>query len=193
MLIFAKRLAQGNSLIACLICSTLVIRRGILRLNFSNVIWRWQFACSEEWSPDSISKFDWVVKIRSTHDEKLQIKCVDSLIICCNPYWKVKPSLLEPSSVVILLLYQRLNFALKSPRMTARKGLFTVTESKLYSRLLINNSKPSWLWLGERYNEIKLHSLSLIFISKLIHSWSNDYFWFLVEEKFCSKCKHLLV
>ena len=68
---------------------------------------------------------------------------MDSLIICCNPNWEVTQSVLEPSYVVISLLHQGLDFALKSPRMTVRKGLFTITESRLYSRLLTNDSKSS--------------------------------------------------
>ena len=139
-------------------------------MNFANVIRWWQFACSEEWTPDSTTKFGWVVKIRSIHDEESPMKGVGSLITCCNPNWVVTPSNLEPSYVVISLLHQRLDFALKWPRMRVRKGLFTITESRLYWRLLINDSKSSSRWLDERYNEIKLHSLSLIFISKLTHS-----------------------
>ena len=49
--------------------------------------------------------------------------CVGSLIICRNPNWEVTPSILEPSYVVMLLLYQRLDFALKLPRMTEKDYL----------------------------------------------------------------------
>ena len=66
-----------------------------------------------------------------------------SLIICCNPNWEVTPSILEPSYAVTSLLSQRLDFTLKSPRMTVRKGLFTITKPRLYSKLLINDSKSS--------------------------------------------------
>ena len=96
--------------------------------------------------------------------------CVGSLIICSNPDWEVTPPILESSYVVMSLLYQRLVFALKSPRTTVRKGLFTITESRFNSKLLINDSKSSSDWLGERYNVMKLHSLPLILISKLMHS-----------------------
>ena len=57
--------------------------------------------------------------------------------------WEVTPSILELSYVVTSLLYKRLDFALKSPRMTIRKGLFTITESRLHIRLLINDSISS--------------------------------------------------
>ena len=139
-------------------------------MSFSNVIWWWQFECSEEWTPGFKTKFGWAVKIRSIHNEESTIKCVGSLIICCNPNWQITPWILEPSYIVISLFYQRLDFTLKSPRMTARNGLFTITESIFNSRLLINDSKSSCHWLDEPYNEIKLHNLSLIFISKLMHS-----------------------
>ena len=58
----------------------------------------------------------------SIHDEASPIICVDSLIIYRNTNWEVTPSILEPSYVVMSLLYQRLDLALKSPRMTVRKG-----------------------------------------------------------------------
>ena len=96
------------------------IRRGVMEGGNAKVIWWWQFVCSEEWTPDSITMFDWLVKIRSIHDEESPIKCVGSLIICCNPNWEVTPSVLEPWYVVISLLHQRLDFALKSPRATVR-------------------------------------------------------------------------
>ena len=69
--------------------------------------------------------------------------CVSFSIIYCNPNWEVTPSILEPSYVVMSLLDQRLNFALKSPRTIVRKGIFTITESRFNSRLFINDSKSS--------------------------------------------------
>ena len=68
------------------------------------------------WTSDSITKFDWVVKIRSIHSDEPPIINVGSLITCCEPSWEVTPSVLESSYVIMLLLYQRLNFALKPPR-----------------------------------------------------------------------------
>ena len=50
--------------------------------------------------------------------------CVGSLIISSNLDWEVATSILEPSYVVMSLLYQRLSFALKSPITTVRKGLY---------------------------------------------------------------------
>ena len=56
----------------------------------------------------------------------------------------------------------------KSLRTTVKKGLFNTIKSRFYSGLFINESKLSCSYLGEPYNEIKLHSLSLIFFSKLM-------------------------
>ena len=73
-----------------------------------------------------------------------------SLIICSNSNWEVTPSILKPLYVVMSLFYQSLGFALKSPRMTVRKGLY---ESWFNSKLLlINDLKSSWDWLDEWYN-----------------------------------------
>ena len=123
------------------------------------MLW-WHFEWSEEWTPDSITTFGWVVKIRSIHEDESPIICVGSLIIYSNPNWEVTPSILEPSYVVMSLLYQRLVFTFKSPRTkrrySVRKGFYTITESRFNSKLLINDSKSSWHWLGEWYNVMKL-------------------------------------
>ena len=92
------------------------IRRGI-----TDFKWRMK-------TPDSIIKFGWFVKIRSIHDDALPIMCVGFLITSSNQNWEVTPSILESSYVVMSLLYQKLVFALKSPRAIARKRLFTITK-----------------------------------------------------------------
>ena len=134
-------------------------------------MWWWQFEWSEEGTPDSITKFAWLVKIRSIYGDESPIKCVGSLIIYFNPNWEVTPSILEPSYLVMSILYQRLVFTLKSARTTVKKGLFTITDSWFNSKLLINDSKISWDWLGEWYNTMKLHSLILFLFQK-----NNFYF-----------------
>ena len=98
-------------------------------------------------------------------------KVCGSLIIYFNPNWEVTPSILEPSYLVMSILYQRLVFTLKSARTTVKKGLFTITDSWFNSKLLINDSKISWDWLGEWYNTMKLHSLILFLFRK-----NNFYF-----------------
>ena len=137
-----------------------------------NVFWDWilQMFWSEESTRDSITKFAWIVKIRSRHDEESLKMYLGSLTNCYYPNWEVTPSILEPSCVIMSLLYQRLGFALKPPRRTVRKGLFTIAELRFNSKLLINDLKSSWDWLDERYNLMKLPSLPLIFILKFMHS-----------------------
>ena len=120
-------------------------------MNFANAMWWWQFDWSEEWTPDFITKFDWVVKIRSIHEDEPPTMCVGSFIICSNLNWEVTLSILETSYVLVSLLYKKLVFELKSPRTTVRKGLFTITVSRRNAKLLINDSKSSWDWLGEGY------------------------------------------
>ena len=53
---------------------------------------------------------------------------VGSLIICFSPNWEVMASVLEPSKVVVSPVYQLLDFALKSPMATIKKGLVVITK-----------------------------------------------------------------
>ena len=64
--------------------------------------------------------------MKSIHDKEPPRMCLGFLIMCCNPSWEVTPSVIDRSNVVMLLLYQRPNFALKSPIMKVRKELFTI-------------------------------------------------------------------
>ena len=118
--------------------------------------------------PDSITKFGFDVKIKSIQEEESAIRCVGSLISCCNPNWEVIASILETSYDVLSPLNQRSDFILKSPR---KNGLFAVTTPMFNSKLLANDSKSSCEWFGERYKETNLHSLPPIIISKLMHSF----------------------
>ena len=52
-------------------------------------------------------------------------------------------SILEPSKVAVSPVYQLLDFALKSPMTTIKKGLVVETESRVSSKLLQNFSKSS--------------------------------------------------
>ena len=58
-------------------------------LNFAKIIWWWQFGCKDGWTPDSISKLGWVLKIESIHEEELFKICVGSLISWCKPSCEV--------------------------------------------------------------------------------------------------------
>ena len=52
---------------------------------------------------------------------------VGSWIICCSPNWEFMVSILEPSEVVVSPVYQLLDFVLKSPMATIKKGLVAET------------------------------------------------------------------
>ena len=76
-------------------------------------------------------------------EEESPIICAGLLIICCNPNVEVKPSVLEPSYVVLSPLNQRFDSGLKSPRTTVKKVLLAVAVSIFNSRLFANDSKSS--------------------------------------------------
>ena len=96
--------------------------------------------------------------------------CVGSFITWCNPYCDVTFSNAFPWEVVLSLQYQNLDFALKSPITTRRKGFLRDNFSKFNSKLSINVSKLSCDWLGDLYRATKVQSLSPIFNSKFTHS-----------------------
>ena len=48
-----------------------------------------------------------------------------------SPNWEVMASILEPSKLVISLVYQLLDFALKSPMTTIKKRLVVETKSSV--------------------------------------------------------------
>ena len=79
-------------------------------------------------------------------------------------------SILELSKVVISPVYQLLDFALKSPMATIKKGLVDETTSRVSSKLLQKFSKSSSDWFGDLNKETKLQILSPSFVTKVIHS-----------------------
>ena len=88
-------------------------------------------------------------------EEESLIICVGSLIICCNQNVEVRPSVLEPLYVILLLLNQGLDLALKSPRTTVKKALLAVVVSRFNLKLLANASKSSSDWLDEQIYRYK--------------------------------------
>ena len=69
-------------------------------------------------------------------EDKTETRCrfsmwVGSLIVCCNPNWEVMISFLEPSNIFVSLIYDLLNFTLKSPITTVKKGLVTIIASRV--------------------------------------------------------------
>ena len=79
-------------------------------------------------------------------------------------------SILEPSKVVVSPVFQLLDFMLKSPMTTIKKGLVVEAASRVSSKLLQKLSKSFSDWFGDLYKETKLQILSPRFITKVVHS-----------------------
>ena len=109
-----------------------------LRLNFTYVIWLWQFAWREGWTPDSIIRFGCDVNIKSMQEEELFKIWVGSFMIWLKPKLAVKMSIFYPSIFVMLLAYHQFDFALKSPRTTTIYSFFNQPGSILNSKLSEN-------------------------------------------------------
>ena len=87
----------------------------ILRLSLQYVIWRWQFECNEGWTPPSTIKFGWSVNIKSIQEEVCGSRWVGCDIIWWNPYTLKRDSSCVPLIVVLSLVHQTEDLALKSP------------------------------------------------------------------------------
>ena len=107
---------------------------------------RWELGCKDGWIPDSVIKFGCEVNIRSIHEEEDFNRCVGSLITWCKANCNDIFSIALPSQVIISLLQQLLNFALKWPRSTTKKGLFYTAYIyiKILSRAVKNCVKSEW-------------------------------------------------
>ena len=68
-------------------------------------------------------------------------------------------SLLEHSEVVLLPVYQLLEFALKSPMATMKKGLVAKIASRVSLDLLQTFPQSSSDWFGDLHKETKLQIL----------------------------------
>ena len=69
--------------------------------------------------------------------------CVGSLIIWCKPFCEVNVSIFAPSELVLSLIHQLHDFALKSPNATTKNELKVVALSKFNSRFFINELNSS--------------------------------------------------
>ena len=113
----------------------------ITRLNLWWVIWWWQFGCYEAWTPQSVYKFGWSIKIRSIHEGKFGKRWVGSDISWCKPWLVVK----------YLVCGHDLNLALKSASITKKDeyNLFTWFNSQSKWKWKSLNSLA--VWLGDLY------------------------------------------
>ena len=80
-------------------------------------MWWWQFGCKDGWTLESTTKPGCDVKMRLIQDEET---CVGSFMIWWKPYCEVENSISAPSVVVLSLIYQFLDFILKSPRVSSK-------------------------------------------------------------------------
>ena len=116
---------------------------------------------------DSITRLGWEVNIKSIQEEEFPKMWVSSLINCCRPNCEVTASILGPSDVVLLCLYQFEDLLLKSPKTTIKNGFWLLILSDESCKLSANSSKESEDWPGDQYKEIKLHNYPPIKNSKI--------------------------
>ena len=103
-----------------------------------------------------------------------------------------KFAILELSVVVWSFLYQRLNFALKSPSSITKNGFVSKILSRTSSKFFANVSNSSWNWLGDLYQDTISQNLLPSFNSKTIHSCKRKYPVFLVVMNFYNRHTRLL-
>ena len=106
--------------------------------------------------------------------------------ICWSPYWEVTNTILAPS-VVVLLIYQFLDFTLKSPSTTIKYELDSAGVSKVYSKLSVKFSKPSLVCHGDRSRESNLYILEPTYNSRFILFCKQWILVFSVEANFWSR------
>ena len=118
-------------------------RYSVLRLSLQYVIWWWQFKCNEGWTPLSTIKFGWSVNIKSIQEEVCGSRWVGCDISWWNPYTLVRDSSCVPSIVVLSLVHQTEDLALKSPKIMVNKELQKVVSLKTFSNFdkKFSNSK----------------------------------------------------
>ena len=111
--------------------------------------------CSDEWTPDSITKLGCDVKSESIQEDELLSVWVGWFITCLSPYRVVIFAILEPSVVVLSFSYHWLNFVLKSHSAITKNGFVSKMLSRISSKFFVNVSNSSWDWLGVLYTKIQ--------------------------------------
>ena len=71
-------------------------------------------------------------------------------MIWWSPYCEVTKSIFAPSVVDLSLIYQLLDFILKSPSTKIKCELDSASVSKVSQKLSVNFSKSSLAWLGDQ-------------------------------------------
>ena len=110
----------------------------------------WQFGFNDEWTPESIERHGFSVKIRSIQEVVFVCICVGLFISWENPFEEDNASNFDPSLVLISLDYQDWHLALKSPVIIDNSRLWLFISLASFQRLDKNESILLLLWLGER-------------------------------------------
>ena len=128
----------------------MLIWRGktISKFNLQWIIWWGQLACKWEWTPLSITKLGWSIKIKSMQEEDWERICVGSVISWWSPWDEETDSRSISSVVEISPCHWKFDLQLKSPSISLKAGLL-----KLMSYYLIKAwqkiFKVAWrLWWG---------------------------------------------
>ena len=135
------------------------------------MIWWTEWGYEDGWTFDSVIKFSCEVNIRWIHEEEDYSICVSSLFTWWKPNCDAIFSIALPSLVVMSLLHQILNLALKLSRSTTRKRLFCTADPRFSWKLSLKDWNRSCYWLGDLYNTMKLASLSSSINANLTHSF----------------------
>ena len=80
-------------------------------------------ACKEACTPESITNLGCDVKIKSVQENDVFKICAGSLIIWCKRFCEVNLSIFAPLNLVLSLMQQLHNSALKSPNTAVKNGL----------------------------------------------------------------------
>ena len=105
---------------------------------------------SRWWMLESTTKFSCDVKMRSIQDQEISEICIGSSMIWMNPYCEVTNSIYAASVVVLSLIYQFLDFILKTFSATIKCELDLARVSIVSSKPSVNFSKPSLVWPAGR-------------------------------------------
>ena len=81
------------------------------------MIWWWQFTCKEVCTPEPITNLGCDVKNKSVQENDVSKKCARSLIIWFKPFFEVNMSVFAPSKLVLSLMHQLYDCALRSPNI----------------------------------------------------------------------------
>ena len=96
-------------------------------------------------------------------------------------------SIFAPSVVFLPLMYRFLDFIFTSPSTTTKSELDSARLSRVSSKLIVNFSKSSHVWLGDRWREANVHISEPTCNSKLNFLVSNEYLIFSVEGNFWNR------